>query len=307
MTADPAVRVRNLTIAFGDFKAVDDISFEVQKGEIFGFLGANGAGKTTTIRALCGLLLPTSGEITVAGLDIKSGLRGIKTKVGYMSQKFTLYPTLTVRQNMAFAGALRKMAPSHINARAKELFKFTGFDGPQDSPVKTLPGGIKQVVALCACLLPDPEIIFLDEPTAGVSPSSRVLFWRLINSVAQNGKTVFVTTHYMDEAEQCARITLMQSGKIIALDTPQNLKDKNFPTPLFEVEPNKKAGADFGEKLANCGAGNVSPCGLMYHIEITNEAAWAGFQTAMPGAFSFRPIKPTLEDVFLKLVGGGEK
>jgi len=307
MNGQPAVSVEKLVIAFGAFHAVDGISFRVERGEIFGFLGANGAGKTTTIRALCGLLLPTAGKISVAGQDINAGLKNIKARVGYMSQKFTLYPTLTVRENIAFAGALRKMTPADISKRSSELFRFTGFDRDMDEKVKNLPGGVKQIVALCACLLHDPEIIFLDEPTAGVAPSSRALFWSLIGTLAKAGKTVFVTTHYMDEAEQCGRIALMQAGKIIALDTPAMLKKNNFPSPFYEITPPEGDNAAFETLLTASGAGPVQPCGLHFHLEAQNAAAWKNFCAAQEGKFTFRPVAPTLEDVFLKLVGGGDK
>jgi ABC-2 type transport system ATP-binding protein len=307
MSAAIAVQAENLTIAFGDFKAVDDISFCVERGEIFGFLGANGAGKTTTIRALCGLLAPTAGSAEVAGLAvIEKNLMKVKSVTGYMSQRFTLYPDMTVDENINFTGALRKMSAVKIRARAKELFSFTGFNNPRNVLVKNLPGGARQVVALCACLLHDPEIIFLDEPTAGVSPSSRALFWDLIRSLAGEGKTVFVTTHYMDEAEQCGRITLMQSGRIIALDTPQNLKTSAFPTPLYEITPLSAAKPDFAKRLCECGAGTVQPCGMRWHVDIRDEKAWDIFAASAAGEFERHRIPPSLEDVFLKLVGGGK-
>jgi len=304
VSAAAAVNVENLTIAFGAFKAVDDISFCVEAGEIFGFLGANGAGKTTCIRAICGLLSPTAGKITVAGRNVADDLLAIKALVGYMSQRFTLYPDLTVRENIAFAGALRKMPARKILARAKELFRFTGFDYPQDTLVQNLPGGVKQEVALCASLLHDPAIIFLDEPTAGGSPAPRARFWNLIKQLSTAGKTVFVTTHYMDEAEQCGRVSLMQTGRIAALDTPQNLKTANFPHPLYEISPSTAAAPGFAAALAASGAGAVRPWGLRYHLEEQNADLWRKFSAERAGQFSQRRITPTLEDVFLKLVGG---
>lgn len=209
-----AVDVKNLIVKFGDFFAVNNISFSVNKGEIFGFLGANGAGKTTTIRVLCGLLVPTSGEVFVPG----------KAKTGYMSQKFTLYNDLTVGENLDFIAALRKIDKHTYLKRRQELFDFISFDKPIKTMVQDLSGGIKQQVSLAAALLHDPEIIFLDEPTAGVSPASRKRFWVLIKQVASQGKTVFITTHDMNEAEQSDRIALMKEGQIIALDSPNALK-----------------------------------------------------------------------------------
>ncbi len=231
-----AVDVQNLTVKFGEFTAVDHISFNVSRGEIFGFLGANGAGKTTTIRVLCGLLTPDEGVVTVAGVSLDHGEYAIKSKVGYMSQKFTLYNDLRVDENLDFIAALRKLDKVTYLKRRKELLDFISFDRPMNSIVQDLSGGIKQQVALAASLLHDPEIVFLDEPTAGVSPPSRARFWSLIRQLAERGKTIFVTTHYMDESEQCDRIALMRDGKIIALDTPAGLKATitNVPNPTLE-------------------------------------------------------------------------
>lgn len=218
-----AVNIDNLSVKFGDFLAVDHISFQVKKGEIFGFLGANGAGKTTTIRVLCGLLTPTSGTVSVPE----------KSKVGYMSQKFTLYNDLTVAENLDFIAALRKLEQQTYVKHRQELFDFISFDKPIQTMVKDLPSGMKQQVSLAAALLHDPEIIFLDEPTAGVSSVSRERFWALIRQLAQQGKTLFVTTHHMEEAEYCERIAFMHEGKIIVLDSPENLK-KKFETQSLE-------------------------------------------------------------------------
>ncbi|UXR63645.1 ABC transporter ATP-binding protein [Bdellovibrio bacteriovorus] len=224
-----AVQVKNLSVQFGDFFAVKDLSFSVEKGEVFGFLGANGAGKTTTIRVLCGLLLPSAGQASVCGLDVLSDAFEVKKKVGYMSQKFTLYDDLTVKENLDFTSALRKMEPEKFREQKEKLLKMIRFKSSEDILVRDLPGGIKQQVSLVAAVLHDPEIVFLDEPTAGVSPAFRQRFWKLIGGLAAEGKTVFVTTHYMDEAEQCGRIALMKSGELIALDSPQELKRNSFP------------------------------------------------------------------------------
>ncbi len=232
---DNIIEVENLTIAFGGFKAVDDITFSVQKGEIFGFLGANGAGKTTTIRTLCGILNPTAGAVRVGGEDVSKSTALLKPRIGYMSQKFTLYPDLSIAENMAFAGSLYNLPSNLINDRAGELFKLINLTSPSATVVKNLPGGIKQMVALCATLLHQPDLIFLDEPTAGASPQTRADFWALIKQLAGAGKTVFVTTHYMDEAEYCGRIALMDKGKIIALDSPAGLKQKYAASTLDDV------------------------------------------------------------------------
>lgn len=224
-----SVDVKNLVIRFGDFNAVDDITFSVNRGEIFGFLGANGAGKTTTIRALCGLLVPTGGRVSVAGRGFDDGVAAIKEKVGYMSQKFTLYNDMTVQENLNFTAALRKIPDDTRDKRVKELLEMVGFHESVRTLVRDLPGGVKQHLALVGAILHDPDIIFLDEPTAGVAPAARARFWALIRALAQKGKTIFVTTHYMDEAEHCERLALMRAGRIIALDTPKALKEKTFP------------------------------------------------------------------------------
>ncbi|XGC82394.1 ABC transporter ATP-binding protein [Bdellovibrio bacteriovorus] len=223
------VEVANLSVKFGDYFAVNKISFSVGQGEIFGFLGANGAGKTTTIRVLCGLLLPSHGQAQVCGFDVLKDAAKVKNCVGYMSQKFTLYDDLTVKENLEFTGALRKLDPEKLQKQKEKLLNFIKFKGDENSLVKNLPGGIKQQVSLIASVLHNPSIVFLDEPTAGVSPAYRQRFWSLIRELAKEGKTVFVTTHYMDEAEQCERIALMRSGELIALDSPKNLKQQSFP------------------------------------------------------------------------------
>ncbi|WP_347359403.1 ABC transporter ATP-binding protein [Bdellovibrio sp.] len=224
-----AVEVSGLSVQFGDFFAVRDISFTVATGEVFGFLGANGAGKTTTIRVLCGLLLPSHGEARVCGLDVLTRSFEVKKKVGYMSQKFTLYDDMTVKENLEFTSSLRKMDSQKFRQQKEKLLTMIRFKTSEDVLVKDLPGGIKQQVSLVSAVLHDPEIVFLDEPTAGVSPAFRQRFWNLIRELAREGKTVFVTTHYMDEAEQCGRIALMRSGELIALDSPLGLKQKSFP------------------------------------------------------------------------------
>ncbi|MCL2144874.1 MAG: ABC transporter ATP-binding protein [Endomicrobia bacterium] len=216
--------IRNLTVKFGKFTAVDNITFSVEKGEIFGFLGANGAGKTTTIRALCGLVNISGGKMFIDGKDVSENTKELKPRIGYMSQKFTLYPDLTIKENIVFSGALYMMSEKETLKRMNELFEYVNFKENPDEIVKNMSGGSKQIVSLAASILHDPEIVFLDEPTAGISPVSRKLFWELISKLSSGGKTIFVTTHYMDEAEYCKRIALMQNGKIIALDSPQSLK-----------------------------------------------------------------------------------
>ncbi len=298
---DAVVAVENLTVKFGDFTAVDNITFTVDRGEIFGFLGANGAGKTTTIRVLCGLLLPTDGSVHVAGVDSNEGTRAIKSRVGYMSQKFTLYNDLTVEENLDFIAALRKLDKTDYARRRKELFDFISFDRSLKTMVRDLSGGTKQKVSLAAALLHAPEIIFLDEPTAGVSPEARSSFWALIHRLSEDGKTVFVTTHYMDEAEQCKRIALMREGRIIALDTPAGLKASTFPMPVLEFEP--KDAMSFRE-FSNIKQRDIflffEPYGIRFHACVSNEETWKALRHTYEEKFTIREITPTLEDVFIR-------
>jgi len=304
MNGVPAVEVTNLTVKFGDFTAVDDISFTVKRGEVFGFLGANGAGKTTTIRVLCGLLHPTSGTARVGGVGFDTGEMAIKRKVGYMSQKFTLYNDLTVEENLSFIASLRKLDAGTYRQRRDSLLEFISFQRPLDSFVKDLPGGIKQQVALAASLLHDPEIVFLDEPTAGVTPAARARFWALIRDLAARHKTIFVTTHYMDEAEQCDRIALMRTGQIVALDTPAQLKQAVFPGQLYELDPRGKA--DYARLLELRRDPDIEyfeAYGLRYHAAFRATAA-AQLKSRLERDFQVREIVPTLEDVFLRIVEG---
>jgi ABC-2 type transport system ATP-binding protein len=300
-----AVEVRNLTVKFGDFRAVDDITFSVGPGEIFGFLGANGAGKTTTIRVLCGLLEPTEGFVRVAGVGFEQGEQVIKTKVGYMSQRFTLYNDLTVEENLTFTASLRKMERKCYLDRRAELLKLISFDRPLGSKVAELSGGMKQQVSLAASLLHDPEIVFLDEPTAGVTPAARARFWNLIRDIAAKGKTVFVTTHYMDEAEQCGRIALMRTGKLIALDSPAGLKKSTFPTPVFEFDPKGEIRFDEITRLKDDPVFTYfEPYGLRFHAAVRSRAEWERAKGRFEANFTIREIAPTLEDVFLRSVEG---
>jgi ABC-2 type transport system ATP-binding protein len=311
--AAPSVEVRNLTVSFGDFKAVDDVSFEVQPGEIFGFLGANGAGKTTTIRVLCGLLRPTLGQVKVAGLDPKDGLSAVKARVGYMSQKFTLYQDLSVIENLEFTAALRKMPKDLFKSRLEEILAFIGFDRDRKTLVQDLPGGLKQEVSLAAAILPDPAVLFLDEPTSGVTPAARARFWALIRNLSAKGKTVFVTTHYMDEAEQCGRIALMRTGQIIALDTPEGLKRAAFPESMVELTlaPDRphslsnQAEKALLDRLRNEGGLlEMKPHGMRFHALVGSREVWDRCLQNAGHDFSARPIQPSLEDVFIRLVEG---
>lgn len=223
MTA-PAITARELTRRFGDFTAVDRVSFEVAPGEVFGFLGANGAGKTTAIRMLTGLLAPTSGEASVAGLDVTRSPDAVKRAIGYMSQRFSLYEELTALENIRLYGGIYGLSRAAIRQRADSLLDRLGMGGHADDLVGSLPLGWKQKLALSVALLHEPRIVFLDEPTGGVDPITRRQFWEMIYEAAAAGVTVFVTTHYMDEAEYCDRVSIMVDGRIAALGTPDELK-----------------------------------------------------------------------------------
>lgn len=229
MKNDFAITARQLTKRFGDFTAVDAISFEVSKGEIFGFLGANGAGKTTAMRMLCGLSKPTSGEGTVAGFDVNRHPEEIKKNIGYMSQKFSLYDDLTVFENIRFYAGIYGLSDKAIRERSEKLLHELQLTPERDKLVKSLPLGWKQKLAFSIAIIHDPAIVFLDEPTGGVDPLTRREFWEMMYASAASGTTIFVTTHYMDEAEYCNRVSIMVDGKIAALDTPANLR-KQFNT-----------------------------------------------------------------------------
>lgn len=236
MSMEEAVIIcKELTKKFGDFVAVDHISFDVKKGEIFGFLGANGAGKTTAMRMLCGLSYPTSGTATVAGFDVYKQQEKIKRNIGYMSQKFSLYENLTVLENIRFYGGVYGVPDKEIKMRSAELIQKLGLQQEANELVAALPLGWKQKLAFSVAIFHRPKIVFLDEPTGGVDPITRRQFWDMIYEAAASGITVFVTTHYMDEAEYCNRITIMVDGKIKALDTPESLKVQYYASNMDEV------------------------------------------------------------------------
>ncbi len=231
----PAVSVANLSKRFGDFTAVDNISFTVASGEIFGFLGPNGSGKTTTIRILLGLLHPTSGQATVLGYDVIHHPEQIAQRVGYMSQKFSLYPDLTVDENLTFYGRTYGLGGRTLSQRKIEALDRIGLGEHRHQITGSLAGGWKQRLALGAALLHHPDILFLDEPTAGVDPISRREFWRLLYLLARDGATVFVTTHYMDEAEQCHRLALIHNGVLLADGSPATIKQQHMPGQVVEI------------------------------------------------------------------------
>jgi ABC-2 type transport system ATP-binding protein len=224
--SEKVIVTENLTKKFGHFTAVDHISFEVKRGEIFGFLGANGAGKTTAMRMLCGLSKPTSGNGTVAGFDIHKQPEMVKKNIGYMSQKFSLYDDLKVWENIELFGGIYGLKDNEIRLKTEELMAKLNFESERNSLVKSLPLGFKQKLAFSVSIFHTPKVVFLDEPTGGVDPITRRNFWELIYEAAASGITVFVTTHYMDEAEYCDRVSIMVDGRIEALDSPANLKEQ---------------------------------------------------------------------------------
>jgi len=221
---DKAVTTNKLTKKFGDFVATNEITFEVSQGEVFGFLGANGAGKTTAIRMLCGLLMPSSGEARVAGYDVYTQSEQIKQRIGYMSQRFSLYEDLTVRENIRFYGGIYGLSRADLKTKSARIIEELGLNDAANTLVESLPLGWKQRLAFSVALIHDPKVVFLDEPTGGVDPITRRHFWDKIYEAAHNGTTIFVTTHYMDEAEYCDRVSIMVDGRIEALDTPAELK-----------------------------------------------------------------------------------
>lgn len=244
--SETVIKTENLTKRFGDFYAVNEITFAVSKGEIFGFLGANGAGKTTAMRMLCGLSTPSSGKAEIAGFDVYKDAEKIKRNIGYMSQKFSLYEDLTILENIKFFGGIYGLSDKQIKSKGQELVTQLGLQTEAKKLVGALPLGWKQKLSFSVAVLHEPKIVFLDEPTGGVDPVTRRQFWDMIYDAANNGVTIFVTTHYMDEAEYCSRISIMVDGHIRALDTPANLK-KNFSVSsmdevFFELARGAKRG-----------------------------------------------------------------
>jgi ABC-2 type transport system ATP-binding protein len=302
----PAVAARALTRRFGSFTAVDAVSFEVERGEIFGYLGANGAGKSTTIRMLTGLLAPSGGEATVAGHDVATDPHAVKASIGYMSQKFSLYLDLPVTENLLFFGGAYGLSGRALAARAAEVLALTGIGDLGDAITGDLPGGIRQRLALACAVLHRPGVLFLDEPTAGVDPVARRAFWSLIRALAAEGTTVFVTTHYLDEAEYCRRIGLMVDGRLVALDTPAALKRAWVPDRVL-VAHGRGLGAAAAPLRARAGVRGVAPFGAGLHVRVDPERLAAPEVRAALEAAGAREVRvaeaePSLEDVFLAVV-----
>ena len=235
MTKEKVIEVKDLVKKFGAFVANDHLTFDVYKGEIFGFLGANGAGKTTAMRILCGLSPLTSGKVIVAGIDAAKKPEEIKKRIGYMSQRFSLYEDLTVTENIELYGGIYGMRMKDIKFRTEELLQILDFEKYRDTLIRSLPLGLKQKLAFAVAVFHRPEIVFLDEPTSGVDPITRRQFWEMIYETASGGITVFVTTHYMDEAEYCDRVTIMNEGRIVAMDTPASLREEYGTSSVEEL------------------------------------------------------------------------
>jgi drug efflux transport system ATP-binding protein len=302
---DFSVTVDQLTKRFGDFTAVDAITFAARRGEIFGFLGPNGAGKSTTIRILCGLLAPTSGRATVAGLDVATQPEEIRQRIGYMSQKFSLYNDLRVKENLEFFGGLYSVPAEEMPERMAWAVRMAGLEGREHSITGSLPVGWKQRLALGCAVLHRPPIVFLDEPTSGVDPVSRRQFWELIQEMAAQGITVFVTTHYMDEAEYCNRLVLIDRGRVVAMGTPTELKRRSMKGELLLVECDP-LGAGLAALHDAPGVTDAAVFGRGLHVLVPDAHAAAGpvRDALLARNIAVRrvePIPPSLEDVFVAL------
>lgn len=303
--AGTTVAVKDLTKRFGNFTAVDSVTFSVASGEIFGFLGPNGAGKSTTIKMLCGLIAPTSGEGQVSGHDIVTGQDLIKRSIGYMSQRFSLYEDMTVLENLEFFGSIYGIDKDRLEKRTRLVLEMAGIGKEKSDLVRKLPAGIKQRLALGGAILHDPPVLFLDEPTSGVDPIMRRNFWDLIYGFAAEGKTVFVTTHYLDEAEHCGRIALIIGGKLIALDAPDRLKE-SLPYDIYAIRTENFLGLfDAVSKLPFVHEASVF--GSDVHVLCDrNFALKENLASALDNAgiaeYQIESISPTLEDVFVTSV-----
>lgn len=308
---DIAVRVSNLEKRFGNFTAVNKISFEIKCGEIFGFLGPNGAGKSTTIRMLCGILTPTSGSGTVGGFDIMKEQEEIKQNIGYMSQKFSLYDDLTVEENIDFYGGIYTIPRATRKSREESIIRMAGIEEFRTSLTRTLSGGWKQRLALGCAIIHEPKIIFLDEPTSGVDPITRANFWGIIKDMAKRGVTVFVTTHYMDEAENCDRMTLIYKGTMIAMGTPQEMKTRVMKDEVLEVTV--PVAEDWVDKIQTAkGVKEAALFSTKIHavVEDSRIAIPAIKEIFAEGAladYDIRKIMPSLEDVFVSSIEAYDK
>ena len=305
---DAPISAENLVKRFGDFTAVDHVSFRIARGEIMGFLGPNGAGKSTTIRMLCGLLRPTEGHANVAGFDILREPERVREHIGYMSQKFSLYGDLTVNENLRFFGGIYRVPQDVLPERMRFAVEMAGLNGREDELVSSLAGGWKQRLALGCAILHRPPILFLDEPTSGVDPESRRRFWDLIHALSDDGVSVLVSTHYMDEAEYCNRIALIDRGRLVALDSPAALKQRSLGGTLLMIECDP-IGIAIAALPKAPGVREVAAFGNSLHVLVDDADAAI---TALPPLLSGQGVKterieriaPTIEDIFVQLVGG---
>ena len=306
MNSPNAIEVRNLSRRFGEFRAVDDVTFDVKRGEIFGFLGSNGAGKSTTIRMLCGLLQPTSGGASVGGIDVGSDPEGVKRRIGYMSQRFSLYELLTVDQNISFFGGVYGLDATRLADRRRYVVEMAGLKGRESTQARDLSGGWRQRLALGCAILHEPPILFLDEPTGGVDPLSRRQFWRVIDEFSLKGVTILVTTHYLDEAERCHRVALIHAGRLAAIGTPQEVKGIFAGRPIVEVrgpQPVELMQALDGFREVE----KTSLFGTAVHAVLReNTGGVTALAARLEGTGltveSIEEVVPSLEDVFLDVV-----
>jgi len=301
-----AIEVRRLTRRFGGFVAVSDVSFDVREGEIFGFLGSNGAGKSTTIRMLCGLLAPTSGHATVGGVDVTRDPEGVKRRIGYMSQRFSLYELLTVDQNIRFFGGIYGLDDARLAERRRFVIDMAGLAGREQTLARDLAGGWRQRLALGCAILHEPRILFLDEPTGGVDPLSRRHFWRLIDTLSQSGVTVLVTTHYLDEAERCHRVALIHAGKLAAIGTTTEVKQIFSGRPILEIRTDRPVDA-MRILDATSGVEKTSLFGTALHVvlrgrDVTPERLVSPLRAQGIAVESLAEVAPSLEDVFLEVI-----
>jgi len=307
---ESAVHIENLVKRFGDFVAVDNVSLDVARGEIFGFLGPNGAGKSTTIRIMCGLLAPSSGRATVGGFDVAKQSELVRENIGYMSQKFSLYDDLTVEENIEFFGGVYGVSPERLPQRQDYVLKMASLEDKRKDVTRDLPGGLKQRLALGCAILHEPPILFLDEPTSGVDPVARRNFWELIYRLSQAGHTIFVTTHYMDEAEYCHRVALMYAGRVIALGSPADLKQSFGARHLLMLETTDLLGA-MRALQGRQGIVDVAVFGSGLHITVAEARGSDEVRTALSAARikidSLEPIPPSMEDVFVGLIEEQER
>ena len=298
-----AIDARHLTRRFGAFVAVNDVSFNVRAGEVFGFLGSNGAGKSTTIRMLCGLLKPTSGTAIVGGLDVGRDPEGVKRRIGYMSQKFSLYEKLTVDQNITFFGGIYGLSPDRLAARRDFVLDMAGLRGRERTLTGTLSAGWRQRLALGCAILHEPPIVFLDEPTGGVDPLSRRQFWRLIDDLSQRGVAVLVTTHYLDEAEHCHRIAIIQAGRLAAHGTVQELKAMFASRPILEIRTPKAVDAmralDTMPEVEKTSIFGTAVHAVLRSAATTPDAIQGRLERGGIDVTSCGRVEPSLEDVFL--------